>query len=165
MADQYFYRNPSGQESGPYDIEECRRMISTGLMDMGGTVRASDSQTWQSVTQVFGVQPPQEPTPPVAGPAAVSPPPGTPQALAPKCTRTAYILLALLPGIFVGIYGIHNLVAGYTQRGIIQLVLSAVFWITVWFCVGALVYFGLLIWAIVECFQVKVDANNVPMPS
>ena len=163
MSDQYFYRNTNGQESGPYDVEECRRMVSVGLIEMNGMVRAADSESWQLVGSVFqnaaaGPPPPQAPGP---APTSVSPPGG--QTAKASCTRTAYILLALLPGIFVGIYGIHNLIAGYTQKGIIQLVLSAVFWLTVWFCVGGLVYIGLLIWVIVECFQVTVDANNVPM--
>ena len=80
------------------------------------------------------------------------------------CTRTNYILLALLPGILLGIVGIHNLVAGYKERGIIQLALSGLFWVTFWWtCVTFLIWPALVIWAIVECTQVKVDANNVPM--
>ena len=48
-----------------------------------------------------------------------------PDASAPltQTARSTYLLLALLPA-FVGIFGIHNIVAGYVGRGVFQLVLS-----------------------------------------
>lgn len=165
MSEQYYYRDTSGHESGPYSGEECRRMLSVGLIEMTGMVREVNSQSWQLAGSVFSsvVSGVPLPSPHSAGTSAHQTPLNRAQGTQPRCTRTAYILLGLLPGIFVGVYGIHNLIAGYTQKGIVQLVLSAVFWITVWFCVGFFVYLGLLIWTVYECFQVTVDANNVPM--
>jgi len=63
--------------------------------------------------------------------------------------RVAYILLA----VFLGHLGIHNFFAGYTSRGVIQLVITIV-------TCG----FGLLatwIWAIIEAITVTKDANGV----
>ena len=64
-------------------------------------------------------------------------------------SRLAYILLAL----FLGTFGVHNFYAGYTGRGIAQLLLS-------------LISFGLLspiifIWAIIEICTVTKDKNGV----
>ncbi len=68
----------------------------------------------------------------------------------PRCTRTRYVALAVL----LGPLGIHNFVAGYRFRGLIQLGLS----------VASL---GLLspvsaVWALVEAVVVKGDGDGVP---
>ena len=64
-------------------------------------------------------------------------------------SRLAYILLAL----FIGSLGVHNFYAGYTGKGIAQLLLT-------------LISFGFLspivwIWAIVEICTVTKDAQGV----
>lgn len=64
-------------------------------------------------------------------------------------SRLAYILLA----IFLGTLGVHNFFAGYTGRGVTQLLLT-------------LISFGLLsplvfIWAIVDICTVTKDARGV----
>jgi TM2 domain-containing membrane protein YozV len=64
-------------------------------------------------------------------------------------SRLAYILLAL----FLGTFGVHNFYAGYTGRGIAQLLLS-------------LISFGFLspivfIWAIIEICTVTKDKDGV----
>jgi TM2 domain-containing membrane protein YozV len=64
-------------------------------------------------------------------------------------SRLAYILLAL----FLGTFGVHNFYAGYTGRGIAQLLLS-------------LLSFGFLspiifIWAIIEICTVTKDKDGV----
>ncbi len=71
---------------------------------------------------------------------------------APK-SRLAYILLA----VFLGSLGIHNFYAGYTGKGIAQLLIT-------------LVSFGMLsivswIWALVEICTVTQDAQGVPFVS
>ncbi len=68
-------------------------------------------------------------------------------------SRLAYILLA----VFLGSLGIHNFYAGYTGRGIAQLLIS-------------LLSFSLLslfvwIWALVEACTVTKDAKDVPFIS
>jgi TM2 domain-containing membrane protein YozV len=78
-----------------------------------------------------------------AGPAA--------PALPPK-SRLTYILLAC----FLGGLGIHNFYAGYTGRGIAQLLITL---LTCWF--GGSVVVG--IWVLIEIFTVNTDANGTRM--
>lgn len=85
---------------------------------------------------------------------------GTP-ALMPKCSRVVYILLAF----FLGGLGIHNFVAGYTVRGVVQLVISVVSALLV-FCTFGLSSIGLLavfVWTIVEIVIVDKDVHGVKM--
>lgn len=63
-------------------------------------------------------------------------------------SRTAYILLA----IFIGPLGVHNFFAGYTGRGIAQLLITV---ITVG--IGTLITYP---WAIIEAITVKVDSEG-----
>ena len=66
-------------------------------------------------------------------------------------SRLAYILL----GVFLGTLGIHNFYAGYTNRGLVQLL------ITVLGC-GILSWVS-FIWAIIDIVTVTKDANGVDM--
>lgn len=90
---------------------------------------------------------------------------------ASSTSRLAFVLCALLPGFLLGLYGIHNLMAGYTSRGVVQLSLSVIFvwgmgclgfFIGVTFCVAIPVSTALLIWVIVEVCTVGVDAQGRP---
>lgn len=68
-------------------------------------------------------------------------------------SRTAFILL----GVFLGQIGIHNFYAGYSGRGLTQLLLSL---LLVWtFVVPTIIW----IWAIVEVCTVTTDANGAPL--
>ena len=68
-------------------------------------------------------------------------------------SRLAYILLA----IFLGGFGVHNFYAGYTQKAVIQLLLTI---LRGWTGVVAL---AVLVWIIIDIIQVTADANGVPM--
>ena len=68
-------------------------------------------------------------------------------------SRLAYILLA----IFLGGFGVHNFYAGYTQKAVIQLLLTILLG---WTGVVAL---AVLVWIIIDIIQVTTDANGVPM--
>ncbi len=78
--------------------------------------------------------------------------PTPPPATAPK-SRLIYIILA----IFLGTLGIHNFYAGYTGKGIAQLLLTL---LSAGF-LGLIVF----IWAIVEICTVDKDSNGVPFIS
>ena len=68
-------------------------------------------------------------------------------------SRVVYILL----GLSLGCFGIHNFYAGYSNRGLIQLLITLIFGIFL---------FPLIIvslWALFELLIVKKDANSVPM--
>lgn len=81
------------------------------------------------------------------------------------CSRTTYILLALLLP-FIGVFGVHNIVAGYTTRGVVALVLS----ITTVFgvgcvippcsCLGVPVWIVLFTLSVIEAITVTTDAQG-----
>ncbi len=68
-------------------------------------------------------------------------------------SRLAYILLA----VFLGALGIHNFYAGYTGKGIAQLLLTLLS--------AGLLGFIVFIWVIVEICTVTEDANGVSFVS
>ncbi|HNQ77570.1 MAG TPA: TM2 domain-containing protein [Acidobacteriota bacterium] len=75
------------------------------------------------------------------------------QAQTPPKSKMAFILL----GIFLGTLGIHNFYAGYTGKGVVQLLISV--------CTcgyGAIISW---IWAIVEVCTVTVDSQGRPFSS
>lgn len=82
----------------------------------------------------------------------------------PLCKRSTFILLALLPAI-AGVFGIHNVVAGHTARGVVQLVLSllvigGVIGIAITgpcCCFGVPVYLVLWVWVVIEAVTVTRD--------
>lgn len=96
------------------------------------------------------LQPPPPPPPP--------PPPSVQQQLTPHAAllakppvpRTTYVLL----GIFLGGFGIHNFVAGYTGRAIAQLL------ITVLTCGTGVLVTG--IWSIIDVIVITEDAAGRP---
>ena len=83
-------------------------------------------------------------------PACGAPAGAVPRPAAAK-NRTAYVLLAF----FLGVYGIHNFYAGYTQKAVIQLLLTGC---SCW-CLSLVVF----IWNIVEMCTVENDASGAPM--
>ena len=83
-------------------------------------------------------------------PACGAPAGAVPRPAAAK-NRTAYVLLAF----FLGVYGIHNVYAGYTQKAVIQLLLTVC---SCW-CLSLVVF----IWNIVEMCTVENDASGAPM--
>lgn len=81
--------------------------------------------------------------------------------------RSSYVLLGILPSI-VGIFGIHNVVAGYIGRGITQLVLSlftlggcfSTFIGTPCLCLSIPLWLSLFAWTLAEVTLVRVDARG-----
>lgn len=66
-------------------------------------------------------------------------------------SRLAFILL----GLFVGALGIHNFYAGYTGRGIAQLLITLLIgWLFV-----PLIFVG--IWILIEIITVTADSDGV----
>lgn len=118
-------------------------------------------------------QPAPSPWPPAPPRTPPTTPPATPliepvptQA---SCSRATYILLALLPAFF-GIFGIHNIVAGY-PRGIAQLVLSlatfggvlGLFVAMPCCCFGVPIWLVLFVWSLIDAVTVTRDAKGVLM--
>jgi TM2 domain-containing membrane protein YozV len=66
-------------------------------------------------------------------------------------SRLAFILL----GLFVGALGIHNFYAGYTGRGVAQLLITLLIgWLFV-----PLIFVG--IWILIEIITVTADSDGV----
>lgn len=68
-------------------------------------------------------------------------------------SRGVFIILGLL----LGCLGIHNFYAGYYGRGAAQLIITLVLG---WLIVGIVIT---AVWALIELFTVKVDAQGNPM--
>ena len=123
MSDQepsWMYQSPDGTEYGPYSDSELRTYAAQGRVVANGFVRQVGQTDWTPAMQV--IQSPQ-----IASPRAFNPPLSPEQIVqSPRSTvsRASYILLGLLPGILISIFGINNLVAGYVGKGVTQLLLS-----------------------------------------
>jgi TM2 domain-containing membrane protein YozV len=151
--------------------ELCDRPLSDGYIGTVCAICKQDyrdrSQPASKDTQPASLPPAPAPTPPTANvynPTApvqqvhihhAAPPQAyaVPTAYAASGkSKVAFILL----GIFLGQLGIHNFYAGYTNKGLIQLLLSLLLCWT--FIVPTIIW----IWAIVEVCTIGVDAQGAP---
>jgi hypothetical protein len=179
LAKIWWYRVPSGEIYGPYDDVEFDRYDAEGRFDSGGRVRRGDDPSpWEPVDVARKAR--RSPPPSSASPSEfrsessqptsppLEPPVEDPSGVS-SISRVVFVLLALLPALMLSVFGIHNLVAGYTGRGVTQLILSLMF---VWgmgcislalpptICLSAVVWIGLVVWSIVEASTVTHDAKG-----
>lgn len=89
----------------------------------------------------------------------------TPQyATQQKSKAMALVLLLLFGGL-----GVHNFYLGHTSRGIAQLSLTILGWLTAVFIIGAVFLVIVGIWVFIELFQILLgsdsvtDANGLPL--
>jgi TM2 domain-containing membrane protein YozV len=77
----------------------------------------------------------------------------------PRCSRLVYIVLAIL----LGWLGIHNFVAGYSNRGAWQMWLGLIGLILspCTFGISSLLILAGVMWAIVDIVQTTTDADGV----
>lgn len=73
----------------------------------------------------------------------------------PPKRRLVYILLA----VFIGEFGVHNFYAGYTKRGLLQLLIGL---LGLPFVIGPLIT---AVWAIIEAFTITQSADGREMLS
>ena len=71
-----------------------------------------------------------------------------------RTSRTAYVLLGALLGL-CGLPGIHNLYAGYTGRGLTQLLVSVL--------TCGLLWIPMYIWTIIEICTETMDGHGYTM--
>jgi TM2 domain-containing membrane protein YozV len=144
-----WYYEQDGNRMGPVDEATMRRLIADRTISIDTLVWTNGMANWTPLqqTQLAAGLPVPPPTP-YSAPAAPQYH-STPSNHHPDAKdRVAYVLLAVLLGI-----GIHNFYAGYTTRGIIQLLVSILSCGILWFFMW--------IWAIIEACTVMQDANGV----
>ena len=144
-----WYYEQNGNRIGPVDEATMRQLISDRTISIDTLVWTNGMANWTPLQQTqlaAGLPVP----PPMSQAATISlqyhsiPSQHHPDAK----DRVAYVLLAVLLGI-----GIHNFYAGYTTKGIIQLLVSILSCGILWFFMW--------IWAIIEACTVTQDANGV----
>lgn len=137
-----WYYQQGTERKGPVDEATIRSLISSGVISIDTLVWTEGMPSWVALQQTSLA-------------AGMPVPPPSPRSFQPVDAaganakdRVAYVLLAVLLGC-----GIHNLYAGYTTKGIIQLLVSilscGILWLFMW------------IWAVVEACTVTKDANGV----
>lgn len=155
-----FYYTRNGQQFGPHSADELRGLITSGTLTAADLVWREGMPGWAPAHTVFPSVPPPPPSPaPAPGAAWSGPVPGHGHAAYPYPypypatgkSRLSYVLL----GVFLGGLGIHNFYAGYTGRGVTQLVLTVFLW---WLVVPL---FVVAVWALVEVVTVTEDAQGV----
>jgi TM2 domain-containing membrane protein YozV len=142
-----WYYEQNGNRIGPVDEPTMRGLIANRTISIDTLVWTNGMANWTPLQQTqlaagLPVPPPMPGNPPASPYHAV--PTHHPEAK----DRVAYVLLAVLIG-----FGVHNFYAGYTNRALIQLLVSiltcGIGWIFMW------------IWGIVEACTVTQDANGV----
>lgn len=138
-----WYYQQGSNRMGPIDEATIRGLLTSGQISIDTLVWTTGMSSWVPLQQSSlgaGL-----PTPTSAVPPYPMPVQGNQNAK----DRVAYILLA----VFIGHLGIHNFFAGYTSRGVIQLVITIV--------TCGLGGIATWIWAIIEAITVTKDANGV----
>jgi TM2 domain-containing membrane protein YozV len=142
-----WYYEQNGNRIGPVDEATMRGLIANRTISIDTLVWTNGMANWTPLQQTqlaagLPVPPPMPGNPPASPYHAVTT--HHPEAK----DRVAYVLLAVLIG-----FGVHNFYAGYTNRALIQLLVSiltcGIGWIFMW------------IWGIVEACTVTQDANGV----
>lgn len=127
---------------------------------------ASDPYAQQQPQQQFGQQQYSQPQfgqpqhsqslAPMGGQYAM----GTAQPQYAAYTQPKSRVAAALLAFFLGTLGIHNFYLGYTGRGIAQLILTIVGWMTVWLIIGGIVIIAVGIWVLVEFFMILIGSGS-----
>lgn len=173
MTTWYYARD--GKQFGPHTEEELRQMLAEGKLGSGEMIWKAGLPSWVPAHTVFAPPLPAggPPPPPPAGAGSLQPqyapqqgqPQYAPQQAQPQYApqqqygaaparkeRLPYILL----GVFLGVLGVHNFYAGYTGRGLAQLLITL---LAGWLVLPVL---AVWVWTIVEVVTVTQDAKGVP---
>ena len=179
---RYDYIDPRGRRSGPYSEAELKSLAERGLLEPDGTVALAEVGTvgkvadipWLNQAELHAPPPPPlQPAPPRTSEEAIAIGAAraafeSAQARRSDTSRTVYVLLALLLPL-VGLFGVHNIVAGYTGRGILFLVLSLVTFGGICIvvappcaCFAVPVWIALFVVSVIEAITVTSDGKGQP---
>jgi len=171
-----YYLLINGQRTGPYEPQDIKRMLQQGAIGFDTQFWKDGMLSWETVGaqrhlfetahQQTSARPTQSYNQPQYNQQQYGQPQYGQQPMQvyqqmpvqhyygnPPKNRLAYILLAL----FLGGLGIHNFYAGYTSKGVAQLLLTLLLFWTI------LVPIAVWIWTIVEMVTVDHDAQGNPM--
>ena len=137
MSRIYYVTQPGGTPHGPYDLKTLQIMLDKGLLNSQTLYFQAGLSSWHPITKLIPLTNSQ-------GMVYGMPP------ITPANSRLAYIVIA----IFLGTLGIHNFYAGYTSKGVIQLLMTII-------SCGVLTFI-VFIWNVIEICTVKEDANGIP---
>lgn len=151
----WMYRSPEGEEYGPYTRLELEQYVAEDRISLDGYLKNDEASGWQPVHDVLS----HGEGMPRLGANTVPPRSPSPDPPRSSVSRTTYILVGILPGVLVSVFGIHNLVAGYTAKGVFQLVIGLISSLSLLLGLpcACVVYPGLVIWTIIEVCTVDVD--------
>lgn len=155
-----FHLMVNGQKTGPYTVQDLQQMYRQGAIGDETQFWQEGSLEWKAIGSnkpflgITGGTAYQAPPQYNPGIGYQSPPMVVQQVVMQQAkSRVAYILL----GLFLGGLGIHNFYAGYTGKGVAQLLLTLfLFWTIV-------VPIGVGIWIIIEVITVDHDSMGVRM--
>jgi len=139
IMNRYDYKDPRGRRSGPYIESELKSLAARGLLEADGVIELTGVGEVGRVADIpwLGDAIPLSPPGPPPPPPATAPPTSADDAIARAAfadafdavkkpvgiPRSMYVLLALLPPI-IGLFGVHNIAAGYRVRGATAVLLS-----------------------------------------
>jgi TM2 domain-containing membrane protein YozV len=151
-----YYLHLNGQQAGPYTVGQMKTMWQSGNINAGTQYWQTGMNGWQPLANIkhFLDTPAQNnPSAPIVINQVnqnVAYPMG---ATMSRKSRGTYIVL----GLFLGCFGVHNFYAGYSGRGITQLLITVFLG---WLGIG---FFITGIWAFIEIIVVNTDAQGLRM--
>ena len=144
----------NGQQSGPYTINQMKSMWQHGTINAGTSYWQAGMPQWQSLANIRHFL--DMPAGNQFGNPVIVNQVGyqvgyNPQQFVSAKSRVTFVLL----GLFLGCLGIHNFYAGYSGKGVAQLLITIFLgWV---FGLG-IVITG--IWALIEIIVVNTDAQG-----
>ncbi|MDR7329253.1 TM2 domain-containing protein [Corynebacterium guangdongense] len=112
---------------------------------------------------------PADRTYPAPGP-HYAPMPGRPTVTSPQFVSEKSQVVAALLAFFLGTLGVHNFYLGYTRKGVTQLLLTVVGWLTSLLLIGFVFLAVVGVWALIEFILILLrsgamgrDARGLPL--
>lgn len=163
-------QTPSGQQAYSPNSGQQPYPPNSGQQPYGGSPDGGAQHGQPPYGQAPYGQPPYGQPPYGQAPYGQAPYGQQPFGQVPPGYAPKSMVVAILLALFLGTFGIHNFYLGYSQKGIIQLVLTIVGWATSWLIVGVFALIGVAVWVIVDIVQIVTrqgqyvgDSNGVPL--
>lgn len=152
-----YYLMLNGQQSGPYTVNQLKTMWQSGTINAGIYYWQMGMNDWQplmNIRQFLDMSAASQPASQIVVNQVNAPMSYQPVTAYSTKSRGVFIVL----GFFFGCFGIHNFYAGYSGKGVAQLLITVFFgWI---FGIG---FFITGLWALVEIIAVNTDAHGLRM--